>query len=45
MQDDLKVFFLKILTRIITDKNKKKKSFNLASWNSDDWSDYKKDIE
>lgn len=55
-KDDLRIFFLKVLARVITEKNLnnkvncffkliKEKPLALDHWTPEYWSDYKVDIE
>jgi inositol 1,4,5-triphosphate receptor type 1/inositol 1,4,5-triphosphate receptor type 3 len=47
LDDGLKVFFLKILTNMITDKNLNDRSHGLPShqWAPDYWNDHKEEVE
>lgn len=43
LRDDLKIFFLKVLTRIITEKNQKNKEtlYSIDRWTPEFWTDFK----
>lgn len=47
LKDDLRVFFLKVLARIITEKNTKQSQTyqSIDYWTPEFWSDSKKEIE
>lgn len=47
LRDDLKIFFLKVLTRIITEKNQKNKEtlYSIDRWTPEFWTDFKQQIE
>lgn len=47
LKDDLKIFFLKVLTRIITEKNTRNKEtlYSIDRWTPEFWSDCKGSIE
>jgi inositol 1,4,5-triphosphate receptor type 1/inositol 1,4,5-triphosphate receptor type 3 len=43
LKDDLKIFFLKVLARIITEKNTRNKEtlYSIDRWTPEFWSDFK----
>lgn len=47
LRDDLKIFFLKVLSRIITEKNSKNKEtlYSIDRWTPEFWSECKQAIE
>jgi inositol 1,4,5-triphosphate receptor type 1/inositol 1,4,5-triphosphate receptor type 3 len=47
LRDDLRVFFLKMLSRLVSETNLKNKEqmMPIDQWNSDFWSDCKAEIE
>jgi inositol 1,4,5-triphosphate receptor type 1/inositol 1,4,5-triphosphate receptor type 3 len=47
LKDDLKIFFLKVLARIITEKNVRNKEtlYSIDRWTPEFWSDCKSQIE